>query len=175
MLPSSRDALRGLVAAIIVAAAVMAPPAAAQRVTVERESALHAEARLEAPVTATVAQGATGEVIGKSGPWLNVKTSGATGWLFSFNVRFNSAAGAAGESGAGSALGRLVGPKRDINVTATIGIRGLDEEDLREARFDASQMKLLDHYAASAEDAEAHARDAGLAAAKVDYFEGEAQ
>jgi hypothetical protein len=55
-------------------------------------------------------------------------------------------------------------------VTATIGIRGLDEEDMRGARFDAAQMKLLDQYAASRQDAAGGARDAGLTATRVDYF-----
>jgi len=175
MISSSFAAMRALAAAIIVGAAAIAAPAAAQQVTVEHESDLRAEPRLEAAITAKVPVGATGEVTGKRGPWLQISTPGASGWLFSFNVRFGAGAKAAGDSGAGSALGRLVGPKRNVNVTATIGIRGLDEEDLRQAKFDPAQVKLLEQYVATAEAAAERARAAGLAAAKLDYFDAKPQ
>jgi hypothetical protein len=51
----------------------------------------------------------------------------------------------------------VFGPRQRVNVTATIGIRGLDEEDLKQARLDAGQLQELDGFAASLEQAEAHA------------------
>lgn len=153
--------------------AALALPVAAQQVTVERESELRAEARPDAPVVAKVKQGATGEVTAKSGAWLNIKTPDAAGWLFSFNVRFASArpggeGGGAADSAA--AVGRLVAPRQQVNVTATIGVRGIEEEDLRQASFNAEQMKLLDHYAASRESAQDGARAAGLEPLRVEYL-----
>jgi len=165
---------RRVAAAIIGVAALCSPAAFAQQVTVECDSDLRAEARLEAPVTGKVARGTAGEIIAKSGAWLQLRTPQAAGWILSFNVRFGGAT-AAGDSGAGSALGRLVGPRRDVAVTATIGVRGLEEEDLRQARFDAGQMKLLEHYAASPEDSAARARDAGLNPVRVEYFDAKPQ
>ena len=79
-------ALRILLAAVLLAAA----PVAAQQVTLERDSALYAEPRLDASQVTQLKLGATGEVIGKQGAWLNLKTPGGSGWLFSFNVRFPS-------------------------------------------------------------------------------------
>ncbi len=149
---------------------VLALPAAAQQVTVERDSELRAEARLDARVVATLKQGVKGEVTAKNGAWLNIKTAEATGWLFSFNVRFESAQPTSDTSSA-SGLGRLFGPRQRVNVTSTIGIRGLEEEDLRQARFDAEQMRLLDQYAASRADAESSAQGSGLSAAPVDYLD----
>ena len=146
-------------------------PAHAQQATVERDSDLRAEARADAPVTAKVKQGTSGEVTAKSGAWVNLKTPDATGWLFSFNVRFASAAPGGG-SGAGdaSALGRLVGPRQQVSVTATLGTRGLDKEGLRQASFNAEQMKLLDQYAASKDSAQDGARASGLEAVRVEYL-----
>ena len=95
----------------------------------------------------------------------------ASGWLFSFNVRFPAQTAAEGDSAAGSALGRVFGPRRSPTVTSTIGIRGLEEEDLRQARFDAAQMRLLDEYAASKPAAEERARGSGLAPASVEYLD----
>ena len=147
----------------------IALPAAAQQVTLERDSPLYAEPRLEAAQVTQLQQGATGEVIAKQGAWLNLKTPGGSGWLFSFNVRFQAQKAEGGDTG-GPALGRVFGPRRRVNVTAAIGVRGLEEEDLKQARFDAGQMKLLDGFAASKQAAEERARGAGLAPEQVDYL-----
>lgn len=152
-------------------AALCAAPAAAQQVTLDRDSPLYAEPRLDAAQTAQLKQGAAGEVVGKQGGWLNLKTAAGSGWLFSFNVRFPPQKAGSGEPGAGSALGQVFGPRRSVSVTSSIGIRGLEEEDLRQARFDAGQMKLLDDYVASKQTAEEAARATGLAPVKVEYLD----
>jgi hypothetical protein len=161
--------LNGLLAALA-AALLAASPAAAQKVTVEQNTPLYSEPRMESSQVAQLQQGTAGEVIGKQGVWLNIKTPAASGWLFSFSVRFESA-GAEASSGSGSALGRVFGPRRNVSVTSTIGIRGIEEEDLKGATFDAEQMKLLDGYASSREAAEKRARGAGLSPASVDYLD----
>ena len=151
------------------AAALSAAPAAAQQVTLERDSPLYAEPRLDAAQAAQLKQGAAGEVVGKQGGWLNLKTPAASGWLFSFNVRFPVQKADSGEPG--SALGQVFGPRRSVSVTSHIGIRGLEEEDLRQASFDAGQLKLLDDYVVTKPAAEEHARGAGLAPVKVEYLD----
>ncbi len=153
----------------MLAATLTAAPAAAQSVTLERDSPLYTEPRLESAHVTQLKQGSTGEVVGKQNGWLNLKTPGGTGWLFSFNVRFPVQKAEGGESGSG--LGRLFGPRRKVGVTSTIGIRGLDEEDLKQASFNAGQMKLLDGFAATKQAAEERARATGLAAAKVEYLD----
>ena len=146
-------------------------PVAAQQVTLERDSPLYAEPRLDTPQVTRLKLGATGEVVGKQGAWLNLKTPDGTGWLFSFNVRFQSQPASAGSTGATTAAGRLFGPRRNVSVTSTIGIRGIDEEDLKGASFNADQMKLLEGYAATKEAAEQKARASGLAPVSVEYMD----
>lgn len=170
--------LTALLPALTAMTLAVMPAAAAEQVTVERESKLHAEPRLDAPQVALAKQGTLGEVVGKSGAWLNIKTPEATGWLFSFNVRFNvkpSPTAEPASGGGASTLGRLFGPRRSVAVTSTIGIRGLEEEDLKQARFDAEQMGLLDQYAASKESAQDGARAAGLTSARVEYLDAKPQ
>ena len=159
--------LRILLAAVLLDAA----PVAAQQVTLERDSPLYAEPRLDASQVTQLKLGATGEVIGKQGAWLNLKTPGGSGWLFSFNVRFPSQQAGAGDSGAGSAAGRLFGPRGSVSVTSTIGVRGIEEEDLKQASFNADQMKLLEGYAATKQAAEQGARASGLVPVSVDYMD----
>jgi hypothetical protein len=146
-----------------------AASAAAQQVTLERESPLYAEPRLESSQVAQLQRGATGEVISRQGGWLNIKTAAGTGWLFSFNVKFPAQRADGGASG-GAGLGRVFGSNRP-SVTSTIGIRGLEEEDLKQASFNGGQMKLLDSFVASKQAAEASARAKDLAPARVDYLD----
>lgn len=167
MKPPCRSLLAALAAMLLAAG-----PAAAQKVTVEQNTPLYSEPRMESSQVAQLQQGTAGEVIGKQGVWLNLKTAAGTGWLFSFSVRFESQ-GAEGSSGSGSVLGRVFAPRRSSpSVTSTIGVRGIEEEDLKGATFDAQQMKLLDSYATSKEAAEKSARAAGLSGRSVDYLDG---
>jgi hypothetical protein len=157
--------------AALTALLLVAGPVAAQKVTLERDSTLYGEPRLESTQVAQLRQGATGEVIAKQGAWLNLKTAAGTGWLFSFNVRFQSDSAEGSSSGSGSALGRVFGPRQRVSVTSTIGVRGIEEEDLKQATFDAEQIKLLDKYAATKEAAEKGALGAGLSRVSVDYLD----
>ncbi len=150
---------------VLAGAAAMA---AAEPVTVERDSVVRTEPRADAAVVTNLARGATGEAVARQGAWVQVKSGTMTGWLYSFNVRFGAAAGEG--AGGGSALGRLFCPRQKVHVTATLGIRGLDEEDLKQARFDGGQMQALDGFAADRDQAQAHAGGAGLSAARVDYL-----
>lgn len=151
--------------------AAFSQAALAEPVTVERDSVVRAEPRTDAAVVANFARGAAGEALARQGAWVQVRTPAATGWLYSFNVRFGAAPASAGEGGgAGSVLGRVFAPRQKVNVTATIGIRGLDEEDLKQAQFDGGQLQALDGFAASREQAEGHAQGAGLEPARIDYL-----
>jgi hypothetical protein len=137
-----------------------------QQAVLERDAQLLAEPSNGAAVVASLKQGASGEVLARKGAWVNLKTSAGTGWLFSFNVRFQDAGAPAAKAPAAA----TPTPAPRSRVTSTIGIRGLDAEDMRQARYDGSQMSLLDQYAANRQDAEKAARASGLAPARVDYF-----
>lgn len=157
----------------IVLFATLAAAACAEPVTVERDSVLRAEPRTDAGVAGNLAKGATGDAVARQGAWVQVKSGAVTGWLYSFNVRFGAVNPAgSGGAGGGSALGRVFGPRQQVNVTATIGIRGLDEEDLKQAHFDEAQIQRLDGYAASREQAAAQAGKSGLSATRVEYLGG---
>ena len=69
------------------------------------------------------------------------------------------------------ALGRVVGPRQKLNVTSTIGIRGIGSEDLRQARFNEQQIQLLEKSRSTADQARASAASSGLKAVHVNYVE----
>lgn len=110
--------------------------ASAQQVTISRDTKLYAEPNAGSAVVGELKPGATGEVTSKQGAWVQVKSAAATGWTFSFNVSY-------GGAGPGAATSS---PQRG-KTTATIGIRGLEEEDLKAAKFDGKQLDALDQFA----------------------------
>ena len=138
---------------------------AQQRAIVERDAQLRAAPQNGAAVVGALKQGTSVEVIVQKGIWVNLKTGSGTGWTNSYNVRFLSASEPASRPSVRAA------PSRRTTITSTIGIRGLDEEDLRAAHFDDSQMSLLDQYASTRQDAETAARASGLTRARVEYFQ----
>ena len=127
------SALRALAAASVFVCAA----AGAQQVTVSRDSTLHSEPKPDAAAVAQLKQGTTGEVLGRQGAWVNVKTSSGTGWMFAFNVTYPSTGG--GAPGASAS--------RKPSTTPTMGIRGLEKEDMKNATFDSKQLDALDSFA----------------------------
>jgi hypothetical protein len=154
--------------AVLPALLGLALPLRAEPVVVERASVLRSEPRVDAAALGELPQGSTGEAVGRQGAWVQIRSGAVTGWLYSFNVRFG--APAQGGDGAGAVLGRIFSPRQRPSVTSTIGIRGLDEEDLKQAQFDAAQIRQLDSFAASRGDAQSHAGAAGLGPQRVDYL-----
>jgi hypothetical protein len=161
---------KSFIAALLWAWLLACGAVAAQQVSIGTDSALHEEPRPDARVISQLKAGANAEVIGKQGAWMNLKTAAGTGWVMSFNVRFASEATAPSGGGTASALNRLVAPRQKPATTATIGIRGLEAEDLKAASFDSQQMGLLDKFATSRQEAESAARASGLSAVRVDYL-----
>jgi hypothetical protein len=151
------------------AAALLLWPAlaGAETVVLERDVVLRTEPSLSAPAGIALKQGARAELVDKRSVWLNVKTAEGAGWVFVFNVRYGERQSTGqGDAAAAARLGR-----QPVNVTSTIGIRGLSEEDLQKAAYNANEMAALDGYAASKDAAEQQAARAGLQPVRVDYFE----
>lgn len=153
---------------LLVLVSAMQAAAAAESVMVERDSPLLASPATGAAIIAQLPQGTAGELIGRKGAWVNLKTAAGSGWVMSFNVRYGGAQ-ATPASGGGSGVPNPFA-RRKATTTPTIGIRGLEAEDLQRARVDAEQVRLLDGYAASRQDAEEAAQAAGLSAVRIDYF-----
>ncbi len=132
-----------------------------------KDEDLRASAAATAAVVGRAAKGARVEILARQGGWTQVSSSGKSGWVRILAVRADAPAGG------GDALGVLEATtsKRDPGkVVAVAGLRGLTEEELKLARFDAGELQLLERYASNRADAEQFARAAGLQAASVPYL-----
>lgn len=131
----------GLRVAVLFAGVLACSIAGAQQVTITRDSKLLAEPNASAALVVELKPGATAEVTAKKGAWVQVKSAEGTGWTFGFNVSYGGSAPAAAAPT----------PQRR-GTTATIGIRGLEKEDLKNATFDGKQLDALDAFAGGADD-----------------------
>ncbi len=147
---------------------LMALPVWAATGTMIKEDEMRASASTSAASVGRAGKGASVEVLNRKGGWTQIRHAGVTGWVRILSVR--SSAEAAG----GNVLGGIVQmgtERRDPGrVVAVAGLRGLNEEELRGARFNANELTRLDQYSSSRADAEQFARGAGLRSRDVAYI-----
>ena len=149
-----------LLGASLIASSVQAAPG-----TLLRNESLRIQPFATARVAAQVSRGTLVDIVARRGGWLQIKTGRAQGWVRLLSVR-------AGQGGAGGArLGDVVGvatrrsnPSRVVSVA---GVRGLSEDQLRQARFDANELSRLDNHAATLSQGRSHASRSGLASVNV--------
>ncbi len=120
-----------------------------------------------AKIVAQLASGTQVDVINRQGGWLQVQAQGKTGWVRLLSVR--SATGRAGGADLGGVVG-LATQRSNKQVVAVAGLRGLSEEDLKGAHFDAAQLTTLDTYKTSRQQADSFAAKARLKARSVAYL-----
>jgi hypothetical protein len=131
---------------------------------------LRAEPFSDAKTVARMAAGDKVEILKKDGGWLQVKSAKGSGWMRMLSIR----TGAARKSSAGTEVAGLAGLASGRagtgKVVATTGIRGLNEEELKAAKFNEAEVKLAESYLTSRADAQKFAAKGKLAARKMDYL-----
>ncbi len=124
----------------------------------------------DANVIATLPSGAKVEILKKDGGWYQIKSPQGNGWIRLLSIR----RGGAKSASAGSELSGLAalasGRAGTGRVVATTGIRGLNEEQLKAARFDEKQVSLAESFATTRTAAQKFASQAKLTPRKVDYL-----
>jgi len=104
----------------------------------------------------------------KDGGWLNVTSAKGSGWVRMLSIRKGDAKKEKGvlDSFKGLASGRAGTGK----VVATTGVRGLNEEELKAASFDAKELSLAESYLTSKADAQSFANQGKLKPRSFDYL-----
>ena len=150
---------------LLLGATVLWSSAQAAPGTLLRDESLRAQPSATAAVSARAGKGTPVDILSRRGGWLQVKTARAQGWVRLLSVR----AGQGGSGGAG--LGDVVGvatrranPSRVVSVA---GVRGLNEEELRQADFNADELARLEDFTVTTSQARSHASKAGLVATNV--------
>lgn len=107
------------------------------------------------------------EIVSRQGGWSEVVAAGRRGW-----VRILSVRASAPSTGANFSALLQAGTRRSDSsrVVATAGLRGLDEAQLKAARYDARELVKLDGYRMDRAGAEQYARAVGLRPRDLAYL-----
>lgn len=141
---------------------------AAETGSVIRADGIKVEPYRDAKTIAKLSVGDKVEIIKKNGGWLQIKSTKGQGWVHMLNIRKG---GVRRESGDISGLlGMASGRAGTGKIVATTGVRGLDEVELQSAKFNETELSMVESYSKSRADAQTFAIQGKLVARKFDYL-----
>ncbi|MFN3544407.1 MAG: SH3 domain-containing protein [Thiobacillus sp.] len=143
----------------------MAAAVQASTGTVLRDEKLYSQPNAASSVTASLPRGATVTIQQKQGGWLRVTAGKSTGWIRLLSVR--AGAGGLGGPGVGDVVGVATTRSDPSRVVAVAGLRGLNDEELKQAKFNGEELARMEAQAVTAAQARSFAGQAGLVAANV--------
>jgi uncharacterized protein YgiM (DUF1202 family) len=152
-----------LVASLLVSGTALAGEAG----TALKDDTLRAEPYADAASTGKIKRNDKLDILAKKGAWMQVKAGKSTGWVRLLSVKRGAASG--GNEAAG-VLGLASGRAGTGQVVSTTGVRGLNEEDLKNAKFNEEEIKQLEANTLNADEGKSFAVAGGLKARKLDYL-----
>lgn len=129
---------------------------------------MRAEPYGDAKTVTKLKKGDKVDILQKEGGWYEVKKKKKQGWVRMLSLRKGEAR--KGSDDAAGLLSVASGRAGTGQVVATTGIRGLNEEELKAARFNEDEIKLAESYGASKEQAQSFAAQGGLTSRRFDYL-----
>ncbi|MBS0311691.1 MAG: SH3 domain-containing protein [Proteobacteria bacterium] len=144
----------------VAAASALAAPG-----TVLRNDKLYSQPSASSKVAASVPKGASVSILSKQGGWLRVTSGKSTGWIRLLSVR--AGAGGLGGAGLGDVVGAATTRSDPSRVVAVAGLRGLNDEDLKQAKFNGEELARLNTWQATPAQARSFAAESGLTTANV--------
>lgn len=154
-----------LIPAAVLALCAASASAWAAPGTVLRNEKLYSKPSSTSAVAGSAAKGASVDILAKQGGWLRVKAGKSTGWIRLLSVR--AGAGGLGGAGIGDVVGAATTKSDPSRVVAVAGLRGLNDEDLKQAKFNADELARMEALNVSAAQARSFAGQSGLAAVSV--------
>ncbi|MFN0040002.1 MAG: hypothetical protein ACKVP2_10870 [Burkholderiales bacterium] len=133
-----------------------------------KADSLLAEPFADAKKVGSLAKGVSVEILNKKGGWLQVKAAAAQGWVRMLSIRRGEAGKASGATELGGVAALSTGRAGTGQIVSTTGVRGLSEEDLKSAKFDAQALQKAESFGVSRAEAEAFAKAGNLTALGFD-------
>ncbi len=158
----------GVAVLLVTCLAASGPALAANPGTVLKADEIRAEPFRDAKTVGSLAKGDAVEVLEQRGGWFRVNSARGKGWVRMLSVRRGEARKRSGE--AGEVFGLATGRAGTGRVVATTGIRGLSEEDLKAAKYSETEVKKVESFTTTREQARTFAAEGPLAPRKVPYL-----
>ena len=158
--------------AILLAALAAAGAASAETAKTAHQTDLYADSQSDAATLASLPQGASVDVLQRRGAWTQVKAGDKTGWVRMLNLRFDAApGGAAPAASGGNPLASLASLGRKSNSgTETNAVRGINEEDLKNAQPNPAAFEQVKAMASDKATAQRFGTKYKLNAKQVPYL-----
>lgn len=131
--------------------------AAQEKGVVLKSDVLVAEPFKDAAKTGALSKGDAVTILKKKGGWYQVKTQKAQGWVRMLSVRRGAATRTDASREAGDVAALSTGRAGTGQIVSTTGVRGLNEEQLKAAKFDGKELKKAESFSVSKADAQAFA------------------
>src|SRR4051812_35411136 len=166
-----RRPIAALVAsAVFTVFAVFAPATAQDNGFAVRKTEIKAEPYSDAATVAALAEKSQVRILARQGGWMKVESQAASGWVRMLAIRMASTGeSASGDSGIKSLFN--VARTGSSGTAVATGVRGLDKEQIRNAKPNPAELDKLAGFRAARNDAE---RFAGgkpeLKAQSLDYL-----
>lgn len=143
---------------------------AAETGTALKNDNIRAQPYADAKMTGKFSRGDKLTILSKQGAWLKVKTAKNTGWVRLLSVKRGTSSGSSSASQAKGVLDVASGRAGTGQVVATTGVRGLNAEELKSAKFNETEVKMLEGYTQSAAQGQQFASSGGLKTIKFAYL-----
>jgi uncharacterized protein YraI len=159
--------MRAFLAALVFSLSI-APAVAQETGFAVRQTEVKKEPFSDAESVGTLAEKSQVKVLGRQGGWMQVESGTLSGWVRMLAIRMNS-----GQSSIVSGLKSLFSVARtgSSGTTVTTGVRGLDKEQIQNAKPNPEELKKLGAFAVTKSDAEQFAAgNPQLKNQKIDYL-----
>lgn len=125
-----------------------------------KDESMRAKPSATAAAVGKMTKGMKVDIVAKQGGWLQVKAGKVQGWVRLLSVR--AGAGGVGSNGLAGVAGVATRKSDPSRVVAVAGVRGLNEEDLKGAKFNEAELAKLESYVVTEAQAKAFAEKSGL-------------
>ena len=151
---------------------VAASASAGEAAFTVRPTELKAKPFADAAMVLQLDQNVQVDVIERKSSWLQVKSGTATGWIKMLSVRFDQISSSSRAGATNSSLGTLfnIAQTGSGGSVATTGVKGLNEEALRDPRPDAAALQQMQTFDASPGEAQVFARAGKLNRVSLAYL-----
>ena len=138
----------------------------AEPATLVRATQLKQEPATDAATVGQLAENAAVDALERRGGWTRVKSASGEGWVKMLALRYGALA-----KGGDTGVQQLFNAARtgSSGTQVTTGVRGLDAEQLANARPNAAELQKMQGYAASKDAAAGFAASGKLQAQSVGY------
>lgn len=138
-----------------------------------RQTDVKKEPFSDAQTTGTLAEKARVKALARQGGWMQIESGALSGWVRMLSIRMSSS-----QSSDDSGLKSLFNVARtgSSGTSVATGVRGLDKEQIQNAKPNPEELKKLAAFAATKSDAEKFAAGSPqLKEQKLDYLPAEAK